>query len=81
MSTAADSRKKKLRGNVGKAIVDYAMIEEGDKVMAESLASLTKIVRLILSFPNTSVFVVGGSDELTKAIVEVDRSSKIAILD
>ena len=49
--------------------------------MGESLASLTKIVRLILSFPNTSVFVVGGSDELTKAIVEVDRSSKIAILD
>ena len=34
MSTAADARKKKLRGNVGKAIVDYAMIEEGDKVMA-----------------------------------------------
>jgi len=34
MSTAAEVRKKKLRGNVGRAIVDYAMIEEGDKVMA-----------------------------------------------
>ncbi len=34
MSIAAEARKKKLRGNVGKAIVDYAMIEEGDKVMA-----------------------------------------------
>ncbi len=34
MSTTADARKKKLRGNVGKAIIDYAMIEEGDKVMA-----------------------------------------------
>ena len=43
--------------------------------MAESLARLTEIVQLILSFPNTSVFVVGGSDELTRAIVEGHRSS------
>lgn len=34
MSKAAEARKKKLRGNVGKAVVDYAMIEDGDKVMA-----------------------------------------------
>lgn len=34
MSTAAETRKKQLRRNVGKAITDYAMIEEGDKVMA-----------------------------------------------
>lgn len=34
MSTAAQTRRKKLRGNVGKAVVDYAMIEDGDKVMA-----------------------------------------------
>lgn len=34
MSSAAEIRKTKLRGNVGKAVVDYAMIENGDKVMA-----------------------------------------------
>jgi tRNA 2-thiocytidine biosynthesis protein TtcA len=31
---AAETRKKSLRGNVGKAVADYAMIEDGDKVMA-----------------------------------------------
>ena len=34
MNKAAELRRKKLRGNVGKAVVDYAMIEDGDKVMA-----------------------------------------------
>ena len=34
MSKAAETRKKKLRSNVGKAVVDYGMIEAGDKVMA-----------------------------------------------
>lgn len=34
MSKAAELRRKKLRGSVGKAIVDYTMIEDGDKVMA-----------------------------------------------
>ncbi len=34
MSKAAEARKKKLRGAVGKAVMDYTMIEEGDKVMA-----------------------------------------------
>ena len=34
MSKAAELRKKKLRGAVGKAVVDYAMIQDGDKVMA-----------------------------------------------
>lgn len=34
MSMTVEARKKKLRGNVGKAVMDYAMIENGDKVMA-----------------------------------------------
>ncbi len=34
INKAAELRRKKLRGNVGKAVVDYAMIEDGDKVMA-----------------------------------------------
>ena len=34
MNKAARIRGKKLRGTVGKAVVDYAMIEDGDKVMA-----------------------------------------------
>lgn len=34
MSKAAEARKKKLRGNVGKVVMDYAMIEDGDKIMA-----------------------------------------------
>lgn len=34
MSKTVEARKKKLRGNVGKAVMDYAMIENGDKVMA-----------------------------------------------
>lgn len=34
MSKAAELRRKKLRGSVGKAVVDYGMIEDGDKVMA-----------------------------------------------
>jgi tRNA 2-thiocytidine biosynthesis protein TtcA len=34
MNKAAELRRKKLRGNVGKAVVDYAMIEDGDIVMA-----------------------------------------------
>lgn len=34
MSSAAEARNKKLRGNVRQAVVDYAMIEDGDKVMA-----------------------------------------------
>jgi tRNA 2-thiocytidine biosynthesis protein TtcA len=33
INKAAELRRKKLRGNVGKAVVDYAMIEDGDKVM------------------------------------------------
>lgn len=33
LNKAAELRRKKLRGNVGKAVVDYAMIEDGDKVM------------------------------------------------
>lgn len=34
INKAVELRRKKLRGNVGKAVVDYAMIEDGDKVMA-----------------------------------------------
>ncbi len=34
MSTAAETRKRKLRRNVGRAVADYSMIEDGDKVMA-----------------------------------------------
>jgi len=34
MNSSAEQRRKKLRGNVGKAVVDYSMIEDGDKVMA-----------------------------------------------
>lgn len=34
MSKAAELRRKKLRGSVGKAVVDYGMIGDGDKVMA-----------------------------------------------
>jgi len=33
LNKAAELCCKKLRGNVGKAVVDYAMIEDGDKVM------------------------------------------------
>lgn len=33
LSKSAELRRKKLRGNVGKAVVDYAMIDDGDKVM------------------------------------------------
>jgi tRNA 2-thiocytidine biosynthesis protein TtcA len=34
LNNSAELRRKKLRGNVGKAVVDYSMIESGDKVMA-----------------------------------------------
>jgi tRNA 2-thiocytidine biosynthesis protein TtcA len=34
ISKSAELRRKKLRGDVGKAIADYSMIEDGDKVMA-----------------------------------------------
>jgi len=34
ISKSAEVRRKKLRGNVGKAVHDYKMIEEGDKILA-----------------------------------------------
>jgi tRNA 2-thiocytidine biosynthesis protein TtcA len=34
ISKLAEHRRKKIRGDVGKAIADYSMIENGDKVMA-----------------------------------------------
>lgn len=52
MSKAAETRKKQLHRNVGRAIADYAMIEDGDKVMAcisggkDSLVMLDTLLHL-----------------------------------
>jgi|LauGreDrversion4_2_1035121.scaffolds.fasta_scaffold88922_2 hypothetical protein len=45
--------------------------------MERSLDALRQIVIKVLSYENTSIFIVGGSDELTKSIVLANKTTTI----